>query len=113
MVIPFTDPAVISAIIQSAGTLLSAIIAAICASVIGKRFLNRKRLQAELITAVEDIAFLLAVEEEHCKVHRLASDNSCKQTVRELARERGFSWSGNFTPGRARNRNLLKEPIEL
>ncbi len=113
MVIPYTDPVVLAAIIQSVGSLLAAITAAISMAVIGKRFLNRKRLQSELIAAVEDIAYLLVVEEEHCKIHRISSGESCKQTIRELARSRGFSWSGNYTPGRARNRSLLKEPIEL
>lgn len=113
MVIPYSDPVVLSAIIQSIGSLLSAIIAGIIMAVIGKRFLNRKRLQAELITAVEDIAYLLKVEEEHCKIHKIGSGESCKQTIREMAREQGFNWSGNYTPGRARNRSLLKESIEL
>ena len=113
MVIPYSDPVVLAALIQSLGSLLSAVIAAICATVFGKIFLNRKRLQAELIVAVEDIAYLLRVEEEHCKIHSIASGSSCKQTIRELARESGFSWSGKFTPGRARYRDLLKPPMEL
>lgn len=113
MVIPYSDPVVLAAIIQSVGSILSAVIASVCVAILGKIYLNRKRLHAELLLAVKDVAYLLAVEEEHCKIHRLGSGISCKQTVRELALESGYTWSGRFTPGRARNRNLLKEPIEF
>jgi len=113
MVIPYSDPAIIAALIQSIGTLLSAIIAASCAAVIGKIILNRKRLQTDLMSAVEDIAYLLEVESQHCKIHSLASGSSCKQTVRELARESGYIWSGKLTPGRARSLDFLKPPTEF
>ena len=83
------------------------------AAVIGKIILNRKRLQTDLMSAVEDIAYLLEVESQHCKIHSLASGSSYKQTVRELARESGYIWSGKLTPGRARSLDFLKPPTEF
>ena len=41
----YTDPAVQSAIITTAGTAFATVVAAICASVIGKRFDNAEKLK--------------------------------------------------------------------
>lgn len=97
------DPGVQASVIASIGTIGAAMIAAICAAVIGKRFDNRKKLQEKLVIATGDIAFLLAVEEKHCEIHKVDSEKSYKATVRKEVVERGFVWSGRFTPGRVAN----------
>jgi hypothetical protein len=102
MEINLHDPAVQAALIGALGTFLSAVVAAICASVIGKQFAGRKQLAEKLRHAIGDIAFLLAVEEEHLNVHRLAGESN-KQRIRGEAVSRGFVWSGQFTPGRAKD----------
>lgn len=96
------DPTVFAACIQAVGTVVSALIAAIAAAVIGKRFLDRKRLAETLRTALQDIEFLLLVEEEHCKVHRLSGDSN-RQRVRDVVTTLGYRWSGRFTPGRSKS----------
>ena len=103
------DPAIQSAVIQSSGGIIATLIAAISASVIGKRFVSKKKLQENLLMAQRDIEFLLAVEEEHCALHMEASGKSQKNRVRQLARERDFVWSGKFTPGRANDSPTLQE----
>lgn len=98
----WSDPAVQSAVIQSAGTVAAAIIAAVIAAFVGKQFSDRKRLQEKLMLAEGDIAFLLAVEEEHCNLHKQTQKESNKRRMRRAAFEKGLVWSGKFTPGRIR-----------
>lgn len=99
------DPAVQSAIIQA----LSVIIAAIVAGIIGKQFVSRRLLQEKLVLAQQDIAFLLAVEEEHCALHQKEKGRTLKLSMRDIARQRGHVWSGQFTPGRANYSPTLRE----
>lgn len=94
----WTDPGVQAALIQSFGGILSATIAAIAAALIGKRFIDQKRLQDKNALMQRDIFFLLAVEEAHCVAH------GQKLTVRDAVREKGYEWSGKFTPGRVTRR---------
>lgn len=99
----WTDPAVQSAMITTAGTVFATIVAGICASVIGKRIANGDKLKENLDVAINDIAFLLLVEEEHCKVHKENTNQSSKMRIRQIATDRGIVWSGKFTPGRAKS----------
>lgn len=94
------DPAVQAAVIQSLGAMIAAVIAAIVATMIGRQFADRKRLQENLWLAQGDIAFLLAVEEEHCTLHKQTLQESYKLRMRRAANDRGMAWSGRFTPGR-------------
>lgn len=103
------DPGVQSAIIQSGGSILAALIAAVCAAIIGKQIAGRKKLQSMLQAAVADIEFLLVVEEEHCTLHRARDDGSNKMRIRQKAQERGLAWSGRFTPGRVKALSVLQE----
>lgn len=98
----WSDPAVQSAVIQSAGTVTAAIIAAVIAAFVGRQFSDRKRLQEKLLLAQGDIAFLLAVEDEHCNLHKQNVKESNKRRMRRAAFEKGLVWSGKFTPGRIR-----------
>ncbi len=96
----WSDPAVQSAVIQSVGTMVAAVIAAVIAAIVGKQFADRKRLREKLLLAEGDIAFLLAVEEEHCNLHKQTQKESNKRRMRRAAFDKGHVWSGKFTPGR-------------
>lgn len=98
-----SDPAVLSAVIQAAGGIIAATVAAFAAAIIGKQIANRKRLQEKLLLAQQDIVFLLAVEEAHCDLHMKISGESFKRRMRQEAEKRNLSWSGKFTPGRAKD----------
>jgi hypothetical protein len=100
MMIIWTDPTVQAAAIQAAGSFLAALIAGICAAVIGHQITGRKRLQDNLDNAHRDIDFLLAVEAGHCDKHRDNGDESNKIRIRNLVRDKGLVWSGRNTPGR-------------
>lgn len=105
--INWADSAVQAAVISSVGGVAAAAIAAICAGVIGAQIAGRKRLRELLLLAADDIAFLLAVEEEHCSVHSQTGGKTMKQTIRERVASKGqLSWSGKFTPGRMRDRRV-------
>ena len=103
--IAIADPAVQSSIISAIGGIVAAAIAAIAAAMIGKQIAGRKKLQTALH---DDIEFLLAVESEHCVLHKELSEVSFKQRVRQAVRDQGLEWSGRFTPGRVRSMSILK-----
>lgn len=96
MQVIFTDPSVQAAIIEAVGGIVATTIAAIAAALIGQKFAHIKRLKARMEEMQSDLCFLLAVEEEHCR------RNGQKLTVRQCVRKRGHSWTGKFTPGRAK-----------
>lgn len=93
---------VITTLISGFFGLLSTLVAAICAAIIGKRFHNSALLKAQLEEARRDISFLLAVEEEYGIRHKEFRGTSGKITVRDFVRSRGLLWSGNHTPGRVK-----------
>lgn len=94
MGIIWTDAAVQAAVIQALGGVLATVIAAITASIVGKKFTDQKRLQEKVAAMQSDIRFLLAVEDEHCNRH------GNKIRVRDAVRGRGLAWTGKFTPSR-------------
>jgi hypothetical protein len=104
MEINWHDPAVQASIITGVFGLIAAVIAAICATAIGTKIADRKRLEEKLKIACGDIAFLLAVERQHCTIHQKTSETeqSLKLVVRREVEDAGHTWSGRFTPGRAR-----------
>lgn len=93
----WSDPTVQAALIQAS----SVVIASIVAALIGRQVVNTKKLQEKHVMALQDIAFLLAVEEEHCDRNQKSIGRSMKLNIRDIARQRGFLWTGKFTPGRA------------
>jgi hypothetical protein len=97
------DTQISASIITAAGSIVGATIAAIAAVFVGRAFLSREKLKGQLDTAVEDIAFLLKVEERHCEMHHESSGQSYKQRVRDQVQSNGNTWSGRFTPGRYRS----------
>lgn len=100
--IQWADAAVQASILQSVGTVIASVIAAVCAAIIGAQISGKKRLERKLSETVSDIQFLLAVEEEHCKIHQAEKGHTLKKTVRTAASDRGLFWSGKYTPGRAK-----------
>lgn len=102
----WTDPVVLSSIIQA----VAVIVAAVVAGLLGKEIANRKKLQCKLVTASQDIEFLLAVEAMHCENNVASTGSSHKVHVRTEVRKRdkNLRWSGQFTPGRANGSETLK-----
>lgn len=96
MEIIWNDAAVQAAVIQAIGSITATAIAAVVAAIVGKRFADQKRLQEKNGILQNDLFFLLAVEEEHCKQH------GQKIVIRERVRKEGHRWSGKFTPGRVK-----------
>lgn len=99
----FLDAQVLSATISGLFNLTATIIAAVTASLIGKKFDNQSRLKADLNDAIRDIHFLLEVERAHCRLHNEASGSSKQKTVRSEVKSKGYVWSQRFTPGRVKN----------
>jgi hypothetical protein len=104
IVIQINDPAVQSALISAAGSVVTGVIASICAAVIGKEFADRQRLQDKLRVAEKDIFFLLMVEQAHCEMHHKRDGVSKKISVRRAVRSNGHHWSGKFIPSRLRDK---------
>lgn len=107
MDIQWTDPAVITAVIQA----VTGIVTTILGALIGKHYANKKRLQEKLALAQADIAFLLAVEAAHCDLHKSTIDESYKLRIRRQVEEAGYQWSGEFTPGRLKYQAKLEESL--
>lgn len=94
-------PEVKAALVSAIGSILSSVIGATTAALIGKRLLKQEKLKRDLQTAISDIEFLLMVEKEHCDENRRQQNRSNFQTIRNKVRAQ-HSWSGRFTPGRVR-----------
>ena len=97
-----SNTAIQAALISGIFTVLSAIIAAVAAAVIGNTIADRRKLQEKLKIAIQDIAFLLEVEENHCEQNKRHNEPSRKNSVRNEVRDTGLDFSGQFTPGRVR-----------
>lgn len=96
------DPAVVAAVVTALGSILTTLVAGSCAVLVNRQITRRRRLQAKLDAAQRDIAFLLAVEQQHCYVHSNRDGQSLKNIVRDRVRDAGLQWTGRFTPGRVR-----------
>lgn len=91
------DPQIISAIISAGATLIATLVGGL----IGKRFLDQRKIQADLDRAIKDIHFLLQVEKRHCEIHIGNGFASNLRNARKYAKNHTReSWSGRFTPGR-------------
>lgn len=99
MIIQFNNPAVQAAVINATASLVVAILAAL----IGKQIAWSRRQREQLKTATDDIAFLLAVEQAHCELHKTNSGQSNKLRIRHEVETRGLRFSGRFTPGRVQS----------
>ncbi len=65
--IDWFNPEIQAALISGIFTVLSALIAAVAAAIIGQTIADRRKLKRDLAIAINDIAFLLAVEKLHCE----------------------------------------------
>lgn len=108
----WSDPQVQAAFINMIGAVVGTVIAAIAATMIGRRFSNQKRLEHELSVAKQDIAFLLAVEQIHGDIHREDGGTTKKRVARNRARDLGYKWSGLFTPGRVARKTAQQGPSQ-
>lgn len=99
-----TDPQITAAWISGLCTVLAAVIAAIAAAFIGKKFADRAKIQADLDTAITDIHYLLAVERRHCEMNKDRGEDSNRLNVRrQIEEQTSLRWSAKFTPGRVRS----------
>lgn len=93
------DPTLYPTILTGAFSLLATLVAGLLTA----QSTNRKRLQQQLAVAQADIAFLLQVEALHCAKHVEYARSSSKLRVRQEVTQKGFEWSGRFTPGRVKS----------
>lgn len=86
-------------LIKAGGNILSAVIPCVVTFVLGKRFLKIVKLKQDYITAMNDIRYLLGVEDLHCREHFESHGKSLRQTIRTAVNvERRLEWSGKYTP---------------
>ena len=88
---------VLAAYIAASSQLISTLVAAIAAAVIGRQFHNMNKLREKLSKAVTDIEFLLHVEAAHCELNISEGTASQKNTIRNMVKDIGCTWSGKFT----------------
>lgn len=104
MMINWSDAAVQASIISSTGQIVATVIGAVSASMIGRKFLNSKRLHAKLLLALSDLTYMQEVEKLHCEEFSEkvpdARAVAHKLRIRRRAEERGLRLSGRFTPSR-------------
>ena len=94
------NPEIQAAFITGSFGVIATVIGAVVALTISRKISKRQKLEEDLKEAVSDIRFLLAVEEAHCAKHREAGGESYKNRTRQVVRDdKGFSFSGRFTPG--------------
>ena len=97
------------AIISGLFGLVSTLLATIAAALIGSTIANRQKLKEKLNIAIQDIEFLLEVEDIHCEYNKQHFNQSRKNLVREEARRHLDSdFSGKFTPGVVRARERFR-----
>jgi hypothetical protein len=93
------DPLILAAIIEGVSTLAAALIAALVAHYLWRRWLRQQKLQRELDLARRDILFLLEVERQYIELAR-ANHLPGALTVRRQAKEQNVDWSGKNTYAR-------------
>lgn len=98
------DAAVQASMISSAGQIVATAIGAICASIIGRQFMDRRRLKARLLLALSDLTFMQEVEKLHCEEFTEQTPDAKilahKLKIRRRVEERGLRLSGRYTPSR-------------
>jgi len=70
------------------------VLAALIAGMLGLRWLNQQRTQAQLREARSDIRFLLEVERIHAQSRNPAHPFTALRDARRIARNGGYAWSG-------------------
>ena len=102
------DKQIIIELIKGGSLVLAAGIPSTVAWWVSRARLKRDVLRQQLLTALKDIQFLLAVEQEYGEHCKAMEGNSLHKRMRENARHfRGADWSGKFS--RKRSLVLLSE----
>lgn len=80
----------------------SSVMAALVGGYFAFKWLNQQHLKEKLLTATQDISFLLEVERLYIENSRINGKVTSvgKYKIRAQARRNGYKWSGMFTPGR-------------
>lgn len=96
-------------LIKALGNILTAAVPSIAAYYIGKKVVNEQKLQSKLDVALGDIAFLLAVEDFHCREHLVTQGRSNKRNIRDCVKqETALVWSGRNTLSRIDKAKVVK-----
>ena len=96
-------------LIKALGNILTASVPSIVAYYIGKKVVNERKLQSKLDVALGDIAFLLTVEDFHCREHLVTQGISNKRNIRDCVKqETTLVWSGRNTMSRIDKANVVK-----
>ena len=98
--------AVLAAWIGFAGTMLASLIA----GMLGWRWLNQQRMQAQLREARSDILFLLEVERIQAEKRNREHPFTALREARRLARNDGYTWSGKNVRSKVKHYNALDNP---
>ena len=92
-------------LIKAGGSILTATIPSVVSFYLGRKFMDVAKLKERYKVALNDILYLLGVEELHCREHMETQDKSLRKTVRDSVRvERGLDWSGKHTPSQIAKR---------
>jgi hypothetical protein len=76
--------------------------AALVGGYLAYKWINQQRLTEKLLTATQDVSFLLEVEPLYIENNHTNANMTLagKNKIRVQARRSGYQWSGMFTPGR-------------
>lgn len=97
MILEVSQPVLIE-LIKAGGNILTALIPSLVSYYLGRKLIQSKQLKQDLKLALNDIKFLLSVEQLHCREHREREGESKRQMIRNSVKtERGLEWSGKFT----------------
>lgn len=89
------DPKVLVELVKAGGSILTATIPSVVSFYLGRKFINVAQIKERYKTALNDIVYLLSVEDLHCREHKETQDKTLRQTVRTAVKtERQLSWSG-------------------
>lgn len=97
------DSVIQAAWIQAVGAVLASVITGATAAWIGKRWLNQESLKKRLDEAQRDVAFLMQVERHYTEQTKSIDTIPGRNTVRDIVKDAGYTWSGNHTPGRVKS----------
>lgn len=92
-----SEPVLIE-LIKAGGNILTAFIPSLVSYYLGRKLIKSKQLKQDLKLALNDIKFLLSVEQLHCREHQERDGESKRQRIRNSVKaERAQEWSGKFT----------------
>ncbi|MDW2323210.1 hypothetical protein R7127_23370 [Vibrio sp. 1159] len=85
-------------LIKAGGHILTATIPSLTTLFVGKKIIKSAKLKENYLIALNDIRYLLGVEDLHCREHREQQGKPLKLTIRKaVTAERNLEWSGKHT----------------